>query len=903
MTSFTSSTSLRLAARLARREVRRRPWRTLLVALLVALPVAGMTVAAGFVRTDRYDPVDMWQATWGASADVGIVSMAKNAVPGDYQGPDTDAALASLPAGSRVTSWRNAHALMRTVDKQRSSAEVSDIPLAQPIGADYMQLHRGRFPTAANEVFLTRKLADDFGVDVGDTVDLERPQRLSWKVTGIGERRAYWGSYTAVVGPGSAFPWDGGGAISTAVNYAVDVPDGVTRQQLRPIVNSFGKEALAPHLRPTTEGAESKNREVAWSWVIGGIVLTVVGIVIASAFAAGARRQLTTLGQLAANGAAPAVLRSVLFLQGTWTGLIGAVLGVGLGGVGLLALAPHADRLLGRDVEPWDLRVTDLVPVVFLGVLAATLAALIPARTTIRVPVLAALAGRRPLVKVPRFVTGMGAVTMLGGLGLLGLAVLGGRDASHDTELWALTAVLGGMGVLLGACAMTPGYVSVLEPVAMRLSGAWRLAARSLARQRTRTSAVVAGVCAASALAVGASAMFLSVEAEDDGYQWQMRADQVHVLAERTSQSGPTSNPLFTSEPAPAPRDLVETLRGGLPGSEVSDLRTMRPPKGYLWNLDAPDAARESDGGVGTFNFGPGSNAATVFDGAAAQVYGLGSEHRAQLEKEGMLVLGDVEAQGELSFLEEPEFEGGRGGSVKVFGRADSSTPTPTSTRPVHPVAVVDGRQYQLGLLPRLLVVPAAAARAGLVERAPVTVIRMPKPLTREQLTTVRDTSNDYHLDTSSLDARADQLSVYVETRFPDDSLNPLLLEALLSGTALLFSLFVVAVSLALAAAETRDERDVLTVVGAPPKTMWGTSGRKAVFLTALGGVLAVPVGFLPVVVFNLASNPTPPLVFPWRVVLLLLVAVPALAGLATTMGSAVALRMRPVRISTMAFD
>jgi putative ABC transport system permease protein len=893
-----SSTSLRLAARLARREVRRRPWRTLLVALLVALPVAGMTVAAGFVRTDRFDPVDAWVTSWGATADIGITTMGKGPFQGPSDGPDADAALASLPAGSRTTSWHNAYVIMRTVDKHRSSAEVTDIPLSQPIGDDYIQLMRGRLPTAADEVFLTRELARDLAVDVGDVVDLERPQRLSWKVAGIGERRAYWGSYTAVVGAGSTFSFNATREMGGSLNYAIDLPEGVTRQQLRRFTAAFGTDALAPHLRASGAGGESKNREVAWSWVIGGIVLTVVGIVIASAFAAGARRQLTTLGQLSANGAAPAVLRGVLFLQGTWTGAIGSLLGLGLGGVGLVALAPHADRLLGRDVEPWDLRITDLVPVVLLGVLAATLAALVPARTTVRVPVLAALAGRRPLVKVPRWVTGMGAVTMLGGLGLLGLAVLGGREANHDTELWALTAVIGGMGVLLGACAMTPGYASVLEPLATRLGGTWRLAARSLARQRTRTSAVIAGVCAASALAVGASAMVLSIDADDGGYQQSMRADEVHLVAERTTTTGPASNPQFTSEPAPAPSDLVESLRGAMPGSEVLNLRTMGPAAGYVLRVDRTDQDESGSGqdGMGPFDGGPGANVALVFDATAARAYDLQVQHRAVLEKEGVLVLGRSDGYGELSVVVAPNYEMSPDGAGTL---SDSRGPS----GPGHPVTVVDGRDYRLGMLPRVLLTPAAGARLGLVERPPSTVVRAPQPLTRAQLTLVRDTVEDYRLDTSVMDAREPQGNVFAETLSPDDSINPLLLEALLSGTALLFSLFVVAVSLALAAAETRDERDVLTVAGASPRTMWETSGRKAVFLTALGGVLAVPVGFLPVVVFNLASNPTPPLVFPWRVVLLLVIVIPVLAGLATTMGSAMALRVRPVRISTMAFD
>ena len=129
-------------------------------------------------------------------------------------------------------------------------------------------------------------------------------------------------------------------------------------------------------------------------------------------------------------------------------------------------------------------------------------------------------------------------------------------------------------------------------------------------------------------------------------------------------------------------------------------------------------------------------------------------------------------------------------------------------------------------------------------------------------------------------------------------------LEALLSGIALVFALFVVAASLALAAAETRDERDVLAVVGAAPATMRRTSAHKAVLLAVFGAALAVPVGFLPVIVFTAADrSATPFLIFPWRTVTMLLVVVPVLIGLLTSGASTIALRLRPVRVSTMTFD
>jgi ABC-type antimicrobial peptide transport system permease subunit len=142
-----------------------------------------------------------------------------------------------------------------------------------------------------------------------------------------------------------------------------------------------------------------------------------------------------------------------------------------------------------------------------------------------------------------------------------------------------------------------------------------------------------------------------------------------------------------------------------------------------------------------------------------------------------------------------------------------------------------------------------------------------------------------------------------VRLEWPSTGPSAFVLQGILAGAALLFTLFVVAVSLALAAAETRDERDVLTVVGAAPSVMRRASGHKAALLAGLGALLAIPVGFLPVVVFTRADPSNLPLVFPWRIAAILVVVVPLVAALVTTAGSAIVLWRRPVRISTMAFD
>jgi hypothetical protein len=238
-------------------------------------------------------------------------------------------------------------------------------------------------------------------------------------------------------------------------------------------------------------------------------------------------------------------------------------------------------------------------------------------------------------------------------------------------------------------------------------------------------------------------------------------------------------------------------------------------------------------------------------------------------------------------------------------------------------VAVVGPDDQGLGSLPRLLLTPEEAAELGLASAPGPVVIEVPG-MTRDQREAITDVVDEYTeperiaagvpepkpLQVSpgqplerSVPAQKMEQFVNVEFSWPNENINPYILEAILGVVALLFALFVVGVSLALAAAETRDERDVLDVVGASPAVLRRTSGRKAVLLTGLGVALAIPVGFLPVVVFAGAREPNLPLVFPVRTVALLALVVPVVIGAVTMLGSAIALRIRPVRISTMTFE
>jgi putative ABC transport system permease protein len=907
---MSSRPTLRFAARLARREVARRPWRSALVAFLVAVPVATMAAGAVFVRTSALTEGQRWRLSNGGADAL-------------LQGPAIE-----LPPGSRTVSFRQDHeALIRTADGQRARGEISDQPLTDPMVARVMRVDAGRVPRDAGEAFLTHDIAGRLKVGVGDVLVLERPAPVTLTVVGVGERRAYEDGRALVVAPGTAVGLDStndgprpDGAHQVLATL-VDLPDDMTRAEINTWYAAAQMPGAGVQLDPDlssvpylTDG-DNAATAVHWSWVAAAVVFTVVGIVIAAAFASGARRQLATLGQLAANGAGPAVLRRVLFLQGTWTGIIGSLAGFVLGAAVLAGLAPHRYALFSTYVGPWDVRLFDLVPVGVIGVVAATVAALVPARTISRVPVLSALAGRRPLGRVPRWLTVSGLVAVSGGLALLGLAVLGsaangaaggGRDGG---TVWTLTGIIGGVGVLLGTCAIAPGYISFLEPLAGRLRGSWRLAARSLARQRTRTGGVVSAVCATAALAVTASALMLGADAKATGEPPYLPLNEIHV---RTRDVASSPGPFGWSQAVVAPDpDVVGRLVETIPAAETLRLTTATPPRGTGMGETlrdfVPAAPVDHDVRSGE-TFSGRYDQPVVADAAALSVYQLDADERRLLEQTGALALGPAAGTGTVDLLRANPNPTPSPGAVPadqitstVYYYGPGGSPSAEVIEKI-PVAVVNAMGTSRGGLESLLLTPDTVRRLGFSTAPGDLVLRLPKALTDDQVDAAREIAEASGESPGEAPAGFNRYT-QVNFDFPNDRPDPLVLEGILSGMALLLTLFVVAASLALAAAETRDERDVLSVVGASPAVLRRASAHKAWLLSFLGTVLAIPVGFLPVVVFTRADPTKLPLVFPWRVVVLLVIVVPVVAGAVTTLASRLALRRRPVTISTMAFE
>jgi putative ABC transport system permease protein len=868
---------LALPARLARREVRRRPGRTLLVALLVALPVAGMAMAVIVIRTDATSWDEQWVSQNGQADASTSVGTPRQPLPVDL--PDGSREVL-VSASAIEVSARDVEGAPADAHRDRTFLEVSDLPMLDPIAAGMLTLIDGRLPTASGEVTMSPRSADRLDAEVGDVLTPTAPD-VRLEVVGIVEQPSCLSCQPALVAPGSLVERPPGW-IDNGRRVLIDLPPMSLDELTELRLDSDAQLSL----RAIPEWpADDAGNGVRWTYVLGAVVLMVAGIVISAAFAVGARRQLVTIGQLSASGAAPSTLRTALMLQGTVTGLLGALLGLGLAAVALLAGRGLVERVLDARAPSYTVRPLELVVVAAIGVCAATLAALIPARAAAQIPTLAALAGRRPLAPVRRVLVASGVAAVAVGLGLLALAVLGSASR-RSGDVWALIAIAGGVLELLGACAIAPAVVARLEPLAGRVRGPWRIAARGLARQRSRTGAVVSAVAAAGGLAVAATALVLGSQAQ--GLDYLEIPDDVVVATQTVELHGidEAGNEIYETEFGPPPEAVVDQMASALGDAPAvairkAQARTTSPTVGESateagWQVPLPASE-----GQGTFSI----EAVTVADEPLLDALRVPADVRRDLEQTGVVLLT----------------------------AADEGPAVVTAPDGRRLDVVRHQLEYGLSYSDVLLVSEQHVADLGLDATVVGVLFDLPAPLTDEQRVDLDDLRSELGWSqVSTMTTAVPERGVapveagrwlQLDYFSPSDGPTPFQLELLLSGLALVFALFVVGVSLALAAAESKDERDVLTIAGASPRVLARAAGARAWLLAGIGAAMAVPAGFLPVMVYARAETDDFPLVFPVRTVGLLLVAVPAVCAVVALASSATAQRLRPLRVSTATFE
>jgi putative ABC transport system permease protein len=882
-------------ARLAWREVVRRKGRTAVVVSMVAIPMMMLTALSVWIRTDTVQGARANQLFLGPTVDV-RVSPGPGLGRGPQEMPFTPTTAESLspilPADATSVVVKTWYRGLFVSPQAKLGLQISQSDWGNPLLAHNFLMRSGAWPKSPGEVAITNEFHTRAKVKVGDSINLRVP-KMTMKVTGVFERRDQLRNSELAIAPTEVFnalPSAQGeafvdlGPAATQVDVARFLLAQSAWRSSSPYYDQVsldnGVARLTRYQQPSTSPLTIMN--VGFS-----VLLFLLGIIVAAVFAVGARRQLRQLGLVAANGGDPRQVGRVITLQGTAAALIGSMLGVTLGLLVVTATASYWNTWHGAIIPGLVLQPLDWLLGGSIALLAGTIAAGLAARQARRVPTLSALAGRRPLPAITARFPVLGAAIVGLGLVILSAAIKfrqtqsGGGDSS-DPWVWLS---LGSVLVIFGGVLCAPYLVGRLDPLAGRMSGALRLAARRTARHRSRSGPLVGAIMAAAAGAIAFSAISLSTsEGNRQRYLARFANNQVEVSGQPIIPSGAG---LANGRSGPTPEATEQA---------VSKVQALLP------NAKAVQFQRPYDGNVASktqrwltiatnVRTGYGFQAmAIVASSETLRAVGVPPDVIGKVEAGSLLVAGGNEnfalplqvdlntiapdANGQFAAsptVERVQVDTVQWGDVDLGQRSTgcfSTLPGPCKETRAAVIIMSAG----------------SAASLGFPTGGPTTVFITPKPLTPAQKRSLLDVESS--LVQADIDAAEDSGKVYQYGTGPQiqyefyKPFSQSLTQLIAGGAALFLALLVTALALGLAAVDSRGDDATLVALGAAPAVRRKVRAWEGTLLSGMGVLLAIPIGFLPSLVVGRARYAQNPIMFPWITVGILLIIVPALAWL-----------------------
>lgn len=806
------------AWRLARRDLARHRARTAAAAVMVLVPVLLASALATVLATLSVSSSEDTLARMGA-ADVLV--QPDEVAPS--QDPWTDADIAAAVGAPVLPVAQGWGATVARGDARPVLASPLVTDYADPRADGIVEVLGGRLPSTDTEIAVSPGLADTLGAAPGDTVTVDEVERT---VSGVAVRR--WTDPTEA----TLFALPGAVEVPTgspSTYWLADPPDeailpnspsglvAVTRGQLTSLGERFGGL--------TTIGGTSL------IIVTVGITLIVLEIALLAgpAFAVGVRQQQQTLALLAATGGDARALRRVVLAQALFVGvgasLVGAAAGVS---IAVAALSAARYRVPVR-IGPLEVRWEYVLLFVAIGVVAAVGSALVPALTASRSTVVGALAVRPTSRRLPWRRPLAGLALMTGGTVMVWAATENRLDA----------AVLSSFGILalgIGMVLVVPLPVALLAQVTTRLPLGVRLAGRESSRAAARSVAAVAAVAGASASLVAALTLTASFTAEQ------------RVSYSPQSLPGVTTvRPFGGAELAAVRQDVADLLPDARVGVVGATDGSLGPLAGHESSftyselfLPTPDCPEPGPGPcVPAWSDWPegeefSRTAVTVLDTEAAVLGGYDlSEQQLQVLADG----GVLVANWSPAAIEDETIE-----VTATTFTSDYETGEETVS---DSSATVPAARYSPAAGQAALLVGEGAARALDVWN-PVELLVQPTPEA---------------VDTSDPDARAAALAaaaplraafalssaqpvdVYTEVGFRD-RLAPVDVAVVVAALVVLLGATFTATALALA--DARRDRAVLTAIGASPRDQRLTAGATAALIAGTGALVGALVGLVP---------------------------------------------------------
>ncbi|MGW2399079.1 FtsX-like permease family protein [Kitasatospora sp. NPDC001664] len=884
--------SWRPLLRMARRDALRAKGRSALVAAMIALPVLGATGVDVVHRSTQLTAAERSDRLMGrADALIGAYDLGRvveQAVfPADGvrvlpQRPDvpstpeqkravsaepTELLGELLPKGSVLTPARTGPVAVVGSKDGMASVETFEADLTGRLWQGRLDLVSGRAPAAAHEAAATEGFLAATGKRIGDTVTVRGLESTPFVLTGTVEHPGDLNKTELVARPGELYqPLDAAlaaagvapktesaeQAAARKAAWLVTLPAGATLGWDRVTeLNRHGytmasrqvaadPPAAAMAQEEAVDAQGERERRVMTIAVTAAMALLEVALLAGPAFAVGARRARRQLALLGAAGGRPGHVRTVVLGGGLVLGAVGAAAGGVLGILLVSALRPQIEAWGGSRFGTLTIRPSDLLLILLVGVVTALAAALQPALQAGRREVLAGLADRDPVRRSGRWVPLAGLALGVAGAALaIGGAVLapvGGMPVLAGLSVRTLTVLGGGVLAELGLLLVTPLLLAGLGKLARWFPVGPRLALRDASRHRSRTAPAVAAVLAAVAGAVAVGVHTSGAEAQDRaGYRMLQPANSVRVN-------------LYGDQ------DAMPQLRTALP-------------------QDLPELGERADLFQAEYRFC--DTCSSVVQAKGPDRFGRGGLDRA--------VVGDAAVLRNLLALHDPAAEAALAAGKAVVtdpaylhdGKAElqmQGAAMEYKTVPVDAVLVdlPAGQRY----VP--LVIGERTVRQLGLAVAPAGVIWRPAgPVTE----------------------RAEQRAAATVARLAPHSefvvergfrAKDGVMQIAIAGFAAVVVLGAALVSTALAAADARRERAVLSAVGARPRTRRTVAGLQAGLIVLLGALLGTVSGFVPAyallrsrVAGVMGAPPVlSPSDVPWTSIALLALALPLLAGL-----------------------
>jgi putative ABC transport system permease protein len=531
--------------------VRKAPARSALIAALVAIPVLAGTFALVTISTARLSAGQAAARYLGSADAIANVTQYTRLFPaasaigrgqsysgepvsseGSAEGKQSPGSvdLASwLPAGATLTpSADNSKGVSITAGRRTSQVTARPVDLSDPVGSGLFSVITGSAPSPSGEVAVTGSLAHRLKLSVGSHADVSGLGAVT--VTAIiRDPRSL--SAEEVIAPLAAF---GGMPAFQRQAYGEptwlitfpghQAPDLHAALAARGVVYETRQQWEHPSRLLQSAGTLINAQVIAVLSSVIGFGIAEIVLLAGTAFAVGTRRQVRELGLLRATGGDERDVRRVVLAQGVVLGLLGAAAGVVAGVVAVFLARPLLEHVVDTAFGPLDGRPLAIAAVCAVGVLAGVLAAVIPARSSARLPVLDMLSTRFPtdaaVVRNPRWAW---AALVAGPLVVIGSAVAWHHSldnnattamsvsvgqvahsftaVSHDGR-WTALVSLGAALTLAGLARSCPALLTRIGRLAHRLPLSLRLATRDAARHRHRTAPAAAAVATVVAGAV-----------------------------------------------------------------------------------------------------------------------------------------------------------------------------------------------------------------------------------------------------------------------------------------------------------------------------------------------------------------------------------------------------------------